>query len=89
MKKYLDWLGYEVRDRVTGFAGVVDSICLDLYGCVMASVLPKHRDDDKERRAGQWIDVKRLEKTGPRVMEPPNFAEPGDEKGPADKAARF
>jgi hypothetical protein len=87
MKGYLDWLGYEVRDRVSGFAGVADSVCFDLYGCVQVSVSPKHDPKEKERKQGYWFDVKRLEKTSKkRVLEAPTFTAPGSEIGPADKA---
>lgn len=90
MKGYFDWLGYEARDRVTGFAGVVDSISFDLYGCVQASLTPKHDMKATERKAGYWFDVKRLEKTGKkRVMEAPDFGVPGSEIGPATKAPRY
>jgi hypothetical protein len=90
MNDYFEWLGYEVRDRVTGFAGVADSVCFDLYGCVQVSITPKCDDKDKERKSGYWFDVKRLEKTScVRVLEPPKWSMPGDENGPADKSPRF
>jgi hypothetical protein len=87
MNGYFDWLGFEVRDRVTGFAGVADSICFDLYGCVQVSICPKHDAAEKERKHSYWFDVKRLEKTGAkRIMEAPKFSTPGSEIGHADKA---
>lgn len=93
MKEYMDWLGYECRDRVTGFAGVADSIAFDLYGCVQVSLIPKFGEDGKgERKPGYWFDVKRLEKiSATRVMEPPSWIEtkPGKEIGPADKECRI
>lgn len=89
MNGYFEWLGYEVVDRVTGFAGVVDSLSFDLYGCVQASVTPKHDNKATERKSGYWFDVKRLRKTSKKpVLDQPKFSEPGDEIGPADKPAR-
>ena len=89
MNDYLDWLGYEVRDRVTGFSGVADSVCFDLYGCVQVSITPKHDQKDEKRKSAYWFDVKRLEKTSDaRVMDPPSFSTPGAEIGPAAKASR-
>lgn len=88
MNNYFEWLGWEARDRVTGFAGVVDSICFDLYGCVQASLCPQHDAKEKERKHSYWFDVKRLEKTSTqRVMEPPLYSIPNSEIGPADKAS--
>jgi hypothetical protein len=90
MKDHFDWLGFEVRDRVTGFAGVVDSICFDLYGCVQAAVTPKHDPKSEKQQSGKWVDVKRLVKTGKsRVMEAPKFPIAGEENGPAEKPTRW
>lgn len=88
MQNHLDLLGYPARDRVTGFAGVVDSVCFDLYGCVQASLIPKHNHDDKEKKSGHWFDVSRLEVTSKkRVMEPRDFGTLAETPpGPADKA---
>ena len=84
---YFDWLGYHARDRVTGFTGVADSVCFDLYGCVQVSLTPQSPASDKEWKPGRWFDVKRLERTSDtRVMEPPRYSAPGSEIGAADKA---
>jgi len=85
---YFDWLGYHARDRVTGFTGVADSVCFDLYGCVQVSLTPEQSPaSDKEWKPGRWFDVKRLERTSDtRVMEPPRYSAPGSEIGAADKA---
>ena len=81
----LNWLGMRVRDRVTGFQGVVTSCCFDLYGCVQACIAPSASGDKLE--SGFWFDVKRLESLSEeRVMDLPDFdLAYGEEKGPASK----
>ena len=78
-------VGLRVKDKVTGFEGVVASICFDLYGCVQAIVAPQV-DKDGKRRESEWFDIKRLE-PGERVMPVPNFegTKFGNENGPAER----
>lgn len=86
MRKHLELLGMKVRDRVTGFVGVVSSVSFDLYGCVQAIVTQEARVADKGQVIGDqhWFDVKRLEAQGDTpVMKVPNFDEP--EIGAAEK----
>lgn len=80
--KSLDLFGYIVRDRITGFTGVVTSVSFDLYGCVQAWVTPQVDKDGKNREGG-WYDAKRLAIDGDRVMPRPNFSgtKYGDENG--------
>jgi hypothetical protein len=84
VEKHLELLGFKVRDRVTGFAGVVSSISFDLYGCVQAIVTP---EVDKAGKVGEscWFDVKRLERQSKApVMDIPDFDEvPGPQSKPA------
>jgi hypothetical protein len=83
-------LGLKVKDRVTGFSGVVSSISFDLYGCIQAVVTPE-ADGKGKIPDCRWFDVTRLKKTGKKpVMKLPNFdygyvAE--GKKGPAEKPA--
>jgi hypothetical protein len=88
VKSGLDLLGYPVRDKVTGHEGVVTSVTFDLYGCVQGIVHPG-KDKDGKLQEPNWFDVKRLEVTGPRVMESPSFAtiKTGTEQGPAERPA--
>lgn len=73
IKKHLGLLGHRVRDRVTGYTGVVASICFDLYGCVQAVVNPGI-DKDGKLQDSNWFDVNRLVvETEKPVMEVPNF----------------
>ncbi|MDX3971119.1 MAG: hypothetical protein QHD01_31625 [Bradyrhizobium sp.] len=75
MQHHLALLGWEVKDKVTGFTGTVSTIGFDLYGCVQAIVTPK-AVIEKEGGAqkldpSQWFDVSRLEKIGAHpVMQP-------------------
>ena len=83
---HLDLLGTRMKDVVTGFEGMVESVCFDTYGCVQACIKPKA---DKEGKVpdGYWFDIKRLKANGARLMAvPPHFTTPpGKERGPADK----
>lgn len=77
-----------MRDKVTGFSGIVASVGFDLYGCIQAIVNPG-LDKDGKMKDSVWFDVGRLEKTGGnRVMSPPDF-EDGQQaqglQGPAEK----
>ena len=47
LHKHLDLLGMQVRDQVTGYSGVVTSVCFDLYGCIQAVVHPGTDKDGK------------------------------------------
>ena len=70
---YLHMLGFPMRDKVTGFAGVATSISFDLYGCIQVAILPPVTENG-EAREGRWFDVARVARvatSGGRVMEPP------------------
>ncbi|MBX6133572.1 hypothetical protein [Pseudomonas aeruginosa] len=71
VQKHLSILGYRAKDRVTGFEGVVTSVCFDLYGCIQVVLNPGIRDDGK---IGEqlWFDINRLivAENKPRVMAP-------------------
>jgi hypothetical protein len=89
MKEYMEMLGHEAEDQVTGFKGVVSSVCFDLYGCVQSALTPKVTADGK-LEDGRWFDAKRLKITSDKpVMEAPKFASlrAGEEIGPAEKPA--
>jgi hypothetical protein len=83
MKQYMELLGLRVKDKVTGFSGVVSSVCFDLFGCVQAVVTPAVGKDGKQED-GRWFDTKRLDITdGNPVMEVPTFeAVPGGYEKP-------
>lgn len=74
-------LGLKMKDRVTGFAGVVTSVTFDLYGCVQALLTPLCKPDGPSADS-YWFDVKRLMPNGDRVMDGPTFgAMPADIPG--------
>lgn len=83
----LDYLGYKATDKVTGFSGVVTSVCFDLYGCVQAIITPP-AVDGKDLQTGSWFDINRLALSGERVMPVPDFGDIAPEnyqKGAAHK----
>lgn len=86
IKEAVEKLGLQAKDKVTGFTGMVSSVCFDAYGCVMVSLTP----EAKEGKLGDssWMDIKRME-FGKRVMPEATFATQklGDENGPAEKPA--
>jgi len=94
LKKHLDLLGMKVKDRITGFNGVVATVGFDLYGCVQAIVNPG-LDEKGDIRESRWFDVNRLIVTDTEpVMDRPNFewtpqsiSEAG--KGPAERPAFY
>jgi len=83
---YLALLGYRVRDVVTGYEGVCESISFDLYGCVQAVIRPKvTADKPTEIPDGRFVDLKRLVQIGGEpVMPVPTFdVVPGCSEKPA------
>lgn len=94
LRKHFQIIGLKVRDKVTGFEGVVTTVSFDLYGCVQVVVSPPVKDGDL--KDGRWFDIQRLEilDTTP-VMAIPSFealATPTPERvhtrGPAEKPVR-
>lgn len=95
VEAHLDLLGRYMRDRVSGFEGVISSISFDLYGCIQAAVSPRV-DKDGKLPDGKWMDIHRLEPVNisdERSMPMPNFTAPPafgatpqvHQHGPAEK----
>lgn len=84
IKEHFKLLGYRVRDVVTGYEGVAESLSFDLYGCVQYAVRPPiSKDKPHEFADGRWFDVKRLVPVGDApIMDVPTFE---DEIGGCDK----
>ena len=88
VQKHLEYLGLRVKDKVSGFEGVITSVSFDLYGCIQVIVHPG-TDKDGKLLEPCWFDIARLEVLGSEpVMDRPNFeyglvAE--GKKGPAEK----
>lgn len=75
VQQHLGFLGYKVKDRVTGFSGIVTSVSFDLYGCIQATVHPGMKEDGTFRDQN-WFDLNRLEIISQiPVMLPPNYSE--------------
>jgi len=90
-ERHIELLGLKAKDRITGFSGVIDSVCFDLYGCVQVSLKPPI-DDKGEIPNGYWVDVTRLKvSSSKRVMDLPDFYEgyvAEGKKGASDKPQR-
>lgn len=54
-------LGAEVKDRLTGFKGIMTGVCHYITGCSQALVQPKMRKDTFVE--ARWIDIDRLDVT--------------------------
>lgn len=73
-------LGMTVKDRVTGFQGVLIGICQHLTGCDQGLVAPPI-DSEGKRRDSEWFDMHRLERIGDTliVLDAPPAGKPGAE----------
>jgi hypothetical protein len=72
-------LGSKVKDRITGFSGIVTGFVTYLSGCNQALVIPKVAADGTFKE-GQWFDEQRLEvdkKFKPIVLD--NSTTPGSD----------
>lgn len=87
IEKHLNLLGHRVKDKVTGFSGIVTSVTFDLYGCIQGLVHPG-LDTVGKFVEQVWFDFNRLEiLDGTPVMPNPFSIDPTDFalKGPAEK----
>ena len=91
IKEAFEILGFKVRDRITGFAGVASSVSFDLYGCIQVVINPGVNKEMKMRES-HWFDINRLKITSKeRVMPlPKSFQIDFDlfESGPEVKPAK-
>lgn len=76
-------LGRMVRDRITGFRGVVTGYVRYISGCNQALVVPKVKDDGSLPDA-IWFDEQRLVDEGMPTVTLENEAHPGPDM-PAPK----
>jgi hypothetical protein len=53
-------LGSKVKDKITGFTGIVTGIVTYITGCSQALIAPPV-DKQGKRPEGEWIDLQRLE----------------------------
>jgi len=91
VQQHFDLLGKKATDSVTGFHGVVTSVCFDLYGCIQVLLTPTV-DEDGKKREGYWMDTTRLTKVGKKpVMQLPDYNQgyvADGKKGPAEKPGK-
>lgn len=91
MEKHLQWLGWKVKDKVSGFTGIVSTIGVDLYGCVQAAVDPQvvtDKDGVQKKEQGHWFDVTRLDKVGSKPVMQRVLPREDNPPGGCEKPAR-
>lgn len=74
-------IGDKVRDKVSGFSGIVTGIVDYISGCKQALVGPKI-DKDGKPIDSQWFDVQRLEVLKTNFLKLENAATPGPDREP-------
>lgn len=73
MNKHTALLGCKVKDKVTGYQGVLTSLSFDLYECVQFVITPPLKDG--EILSGSWFDANRIEVLDyTPVMQQPDFS---------------
>lgn len=81
----LDLLGFSCKDKVSGFAGTLTSVCFLITGRTECILAPPVSKDGELHHA--WFEVERLEKVGKiRAMPKPDFVVVD---GPEPKPARL
>lgn len=76
-------LGSKVKEKITGFTGIVTGYVQYLSGCNQALVIPKVREDGSYVD-GQWFDEQRLERVDDSIITLENGKTPGPDM-PAPK----
>lgn len=79
-------LGKLVKDRISGFSGIVTGRSEYLWGCVQYCVTPKV-DKEGLRRDSEWFDEQRLELVGQEALSVPVLPHGGpSHRGESPKA---
>jgi hypothetical protein len=78
IQETIQLLGKTATDKITGFSGVIGSVCFDISGCVQALLFARRDSPPQEIAAvgttSKFIDVQRLEiSDAPAVMPVPDF----------------
>jgi hypothetical protein len=90
VQQSVDFLGKQVKDKISGRKGIVTSVCFDLYGCIQVVINEQRKDkDDKDITFG-WIDINRLKIIkDKKIMDCPDFnnkySSINNVPGPAEK----
>ncbi len=69
-------LGIKVKDKITGFTGIVTGMCDYLSGCNQALVQPTKCDGGKKPEA-HWFDIQRLSVVDKKAIRLDNTRTPG------------
>ncbi len=69
-------LGMTMRDKITGFSGVVVGYVEYISGCNQALLAPKAKDDGSLGDS-QWFDMQRMERVGTTKIKLDNGETPG------------
>lgn len=70
--------GQEVKDKITGFKGIVTGKCNYITGCEQYLVQPKGKESDKKPDA-VWFDVDRLDVVSKKIIELKEKTKPGSD----------
>ena len=71
--------GMTVRDKITGFQGVLTGLTTYISGCSQGLVAPALKKNGTPRE-GAWFDVQRLEQVGTKIIVLDNSTTPGFDK---------
>lgn len=72
-------LGMTVKDKITGFKGVVTGTCQYISGCNQCLVVPKVGKDG-DSKDSHWFDEQRCIQVGKSIVGLENRATPGCDK---------
>jgi hypothetical protein len=83
-------LGDKVKDRVTGFTGIVISRTEWLNGCIRIGIQPQELKDGKSIEA-EWYDAQQVEilESGAIVLTPQTNPEPAAKKGGPQRDPKY
>lgn len=77
-------LGTKVKDKISGFSGIVTGRCQYLSGCNQAMVTPQVLADGKPIEP-IWIDEQRLDRVDDSMLVLENGNTPGFDRAPSTK----
>ena len=73
-------IGRRVKDRITGFEGVVTGYCEYITGCNQFLVCPTAMKPGGDYVEPRWFDEQRLVHLGTEVVKLDNSSHPGPDK---------
>lgn len=76
--------GMKVKDRVTGFSGMVVAVSRHLTGCDRAFVEPPVKEDGSKPE-GYWFDIDTLKRTDKKQLVIEQGEKPGGKDLPAPR----